>query len=124
MNAGVRSIRTAEAALDWVIADPAQSLPANVAGDFFVDARCIDCEACRWIAPGVFGEGDGFAFVRAQPSRRAAHRALMALVACPVGAIGTRAKHDCRSEEHTSALQSLMRISYAGSLLKKTNQLH
>src|SRR3546814_6312968 len=28
-----------------------------------------------------------------------------------------------RSEEHTSELQSLMRISYAGSCLKKTQQL-
>src|SRR3546814_6205620 len=28
-----------------------------------------------------------------------------------------------RSEEHTSALQSLMRISYAGFCLKKTKQL-
>src|SRR3546814_3315217 len=32
------------------------------------------------------------------------------------------ATHELRSEEHTSALQSLMRISYAVSCLKKTNQ--
>src|SRR3546814_2528771 len=29
-----------------------------------------------------------------------------------------------RSEEHTSELQSLMRISYAGFCLKKTNKRH
>src|SRR3546814_3785777 len=29
-----------------------------------------------------------------------------------------------RSEEHTSELQSLMRISYAGLCLKKTNNTH
>src|SRR3546814_3035320 len=29
--------------------------------------------------------------------------------------------HDSRSEEHTSELQSLMRISYAGFCLKKKN---
>src|SRR3546814_2014038 len=31
---------------------------------------------------------------------------------------------DIRSEEHTSELQSLMRISYAVFCLKKTNYLH
>src|SRR3546814_7349125 len=30
----------------------------------------------------------------------------------------------CRSEEHTSELQSLMRISYAVFCLKKNNQIH
>src|SRR5215468_75466 len=29
-------------------------LPANVAGDFFVDASCIDCGTCRWVAPASF----------------------------------------------------------------------
>src|SRR3546814_6155192 len=33
---------------------------------------------------------------------------------------GSAAKHERRSEEHTSELQSLMRISYAVSCLKKT----
>uniref|UniRef100_A0A0E0K797 Metallo-beta-lactamase domain-containing protein n=1 Tax=Oryza punctata TaxID=4537 RepID=A0A0E0K797_ORYPU len=26
--------------------------PQNVPGDFFVDHRCIDCQTCRWMAPG------------------------------------------------------------------------
>src|SRR3546814_7076046 len=34
------------------------------------------------------------------------------------------ADHDDRSEEHTSELQSLMRISYAVFCLKKTNKKH
>src|SRR3546814_4075013 len=32
--------------------------------------------------------------------------------------------HSCRSEEHTSELQSLMRISYAVFCLKKKKKLH
>src|SRR3546814_8926185 len=39
-----------------------------------------------------------------------------------LGRVGTPAKHGYfRSEEHTSELQSLMRISYAVSCLKKQN---
>src|SRR3546814_2947567 len=34
---------------------------------------------------------------------------------------GQAARHDARSEEHTSELQSLMRISYAVFCLKKKN---
>jgi hypothetical protein len=26
----------------------------NVDGSFWVDSTCIDCDACRWIAPGTF----------------------------------------------------------------------
>jgi len=29
-------------------------LPENAPGDFFVDSTCIDCDACRQIAPAVF----------------------------------------------------------------------
>src|SRR3546814_10581972 len=47
----------------------------------------------------------------------------------PVRELPTRPYHDQRSEEHTSELQSLMRISYAVFCLKKkkiqqTNGLH
>ncbi|MDQ3651793.1 MAG: ferredoxin, partial [Acidobacteriota bacterium] len=36
------------------MADPARRLAENVAGDFFVDGTCIDCDACRQIAPTTF----------------------------------------------------------------------
>ncbi len=80
----------------------AKSLPANAPGDFFVDATCIDCDTCNWVAPAVFddapataGGGNGHSRVHRQPADAAARlRAEMALLACPVGAIGTRAKHD------------------------------
>jgi glyoxylase-like metal-dependent hydrolase (beta-lactamase superfamily II)/ferredoxin len=70
-------------------------LPGNAPGDLFVDASCIACDTCRRVAPGVFGGGeDDTAFVARQPESPAERRrALMALVACPVAAIGTASKH-------------------------------
>ena len=62
----------------------------NVAGDFFVDSTCIDCDACRQIAPSVFGEAAETSFVKAQPVSIAERRqALRALLACPTGSIGS-----------------------------------
>ena len=72
------------------MASQAARLPDNAPGDFYVDRTCIDCDACRRIAPAVFEEGDGHSFVRAQPETAVERRrALMALVACPTGSIGT-----------------------------------
>src|SRR3546814_1514590 len=42
-------------------------------------------------------------------------------VAAPQHQVGEHARRDGRSEEHTSELQSLMRISYAVFCLKKKN---
>jgi len=65
-------------------------LPENVAGEFFVDRSCIDCDTCRRIAPEVFAEGESFSYVHRQPGSEAGQRrALMALVACPTASIGT-----------------------------------
>lgn len=62
----------------------------NVPGDFFVDETCIDCDACRQIAPAVFAEGPNHSFVHLQPQTAEAERAaLRALLACPTGSIGT-----------------------------------
>ena len=73
----------------------AQRLPENVAGELFVDDSCIACDTCRRLAPAVFGGGeDDTAFVARQPaSEESQRRAFMALVACPVSAIGTVARH-------------------------------
>lgn len=77
------------------MADPSKRWPENTAGDFFVDRSCIDCDQCREIAPATFGDSSGHARVERQPdSPPLLSRALMALVTCPVGAIGTKAKHD------------------------------
>ncbi len=74
----------------------AKSLPGNAPGEFFVDATCIDCDTCNWLAPSVFDDGgDGHSRVHRQPGDAGQRlRAEMALLACPVGAIGTREKHD------------------------------
>jgi glyoxylase-like metal-dependent hydrolase (beta-lactamase superfamily II)/ferredoxin len=76
------------------VASVLKRLESNAAGDFFVDSTCIDCEACRWIAPETFDEDGGKSRVHRQPSTDAERRrALMALVACPTASIGTEEKH-------------------------------
>ena len=77
------------------MASPRKRLPANAPGDFFVDSTCIDCETCRWVAPDSFdAHGDASRVYRQPGSAGATHRALMAVLACPVAAIGTTEKHD------------------------------
>ena len=75
-----------------------QRLPKNVPGDFFVDSSCIDCDACRQLAPEVFAESGDASVVFHQPANIAEmRRALMALVACPTGSIGTLKRQDFRA---------------------------
>ncbi len=77
------------------MANAALRLSENVPGDFFVDSTCIDCDACRQIAPSVFAEEGDASIVFHQPVGEAeTKRALMALVACPTGSIGTTEQHD------------------------------
>jgi glyoxylase-like metal-dependent hydrolase (beta-lactamase superfamily II)/ferredoxin len=72
------------------MANISKRVPEDVPGDFFVDTTCIDCDTCRQIAPTVFAEGDGHAFVRRQPTSPIDRRsALHALVSCPTGSIGS-----------------------------------
>jgi glyoxylase-like metal-dependent hydrolase (beta-lactamase superfamily II)/ferredoxin len=74
-----------------------QRYPDNAAGDFYVDRTCIDCDACRRIAPAVFAEAADHSTVTHQPASEAERlRALMALVACPTGSIGTESRQDAR----------------------------
>jgi len=77
------------------MANLALRLPENVPGDFFVDSTCIDCDACRQIAPETFSESGDVSIVHQQPDSEAQiKRALMALVACPTASIGTVEHHD------------------------------
>jgi len=72
-------------------------LPHNAEGDFYVASTCIDCDACRLVAPTTFERAHriGKSFVANQPqSTGEKTRALMALITCPTGSIGTRTKHD------------------------------
>ena len=73
----------------------AARLDENAPGAFFVDDSCIDCDACRQIAPATFARSRrlGQSFVAAQPvGADGEARALMAVVACPTASIGTSPK--------------------------------
>ena len=67
--------------------------PDNVDGDWYVDTRCIDCGACRQLAPALFELGGGQSLAVRQPvgadEERAAWRAA---VACPTQSIGTASR--------------------------------
>lgn len=63
----------------------------NVAGDFYVDHTCIDCDTCRWMAPGVFSRAGAMSAVHRQPTAGEERlQALQALLACPTASIHTR----------------------------------
>ena len=101
------------------MADLRKRVAENVAGEFFVDSTCIDCDQCREIAPGFFGdasENGGQACVRRQPAGGADRLiALQALVSCPVGAIGTRrAAADGKAELAAAAGSFPLDINGAG----------
>ncbi len=71
------------------MADPRQRHPQNVAGPWFVDRTCIDCDVSRQCAPWMFGAADGQAVVVRQPATNDEVRdATRALLACPTGSIG------------------------------------
>lgn len=72
------------------MANPRKRLETNVPGDFFVDSTCIDCDACRQLAPEVFAEKGEYSAVVHQPETAEQRRhAFRALLACPTGSIGT-----------------------------------
>src|SRR4051794_9788224 len=80
------------------MANPRKRVPGNVPGDFFVDATCIDCDACRQIAPAVFDEAAETSFVKAQPGSSTDRRqALRAMLACPTGSIGCLGNDDVKA---------------------------
>ncbi len=76
------------------MADFKKIVPQNVAGEFFVDSTCIDCDTCRQLAPAVFEDGGNTSFVQRQPKTpEEAQAAFRALLACPTGSIGTLHKN-------------------------------
>jgi glyoxylase-like metal-dependent hydrolase (beta-lactamase superfamily II)/ferredoxin len=73
------------------MANPSKAGRENVPGDFFVDSTCINCDACRQLAPSVFADAGDTSFVRMQPrSVEEERQATRALLSCPTGSIGTR----------------------------------
>ena len=84
------------------MAQAALRLDQNAPGDFFVDSTCIDCDACRQIAPAVFSEIGGQSIVFHQPETGAELLAAQkALLSCPTASIGDIGKRDL-----TAALSS------------------
>src|SRR3984885_5898474 len=79
------------------MAQPNHRLPQNVEGEFCVDESCIDCDACRQIAPASFRDHGGQSSVYKQPQNPGEqHRAFMALVACPTASIGSASRRSAR----------------------------
>ena len=63
----------------------------NVAGKYYVDEQCIDCDLCRETAPDNFtrSEDGGYSYVFKQPTTPEEEALCMeALEGCPVEAIG------------------------------------
>lgn len=97
------------------MANPTKRVPENVPGDFFVDSTCIDCDACRQIAPSVFGEAATTSFVYTQPVSSSERRqALQALLACPTGSIGCLGKEDLKDVRNDFPLLLEEPVYYCG----------
>jgi len=76
------------------MADLKKRVSENIAGEFFVDSTCINCDTCRQLAPGVFEDAGETSFVKTQPRSTAEIRdAVRAILACPTGSIGTMTKN-------------------------------
>ena len=73
------------------MADKSDKVPESVAGKFYVDEQCIDCDLCRETAPDNFERSDdgGYSYVYKQPETEEEKEMCMeALEGCPVEAIG------------------------------------
>ncbi len=73
------------------MADKANRLPDNAPGKWYVDNTCIDCDACRQVAPNNFSRNEeaGYSFVSKQPETdEELQQCQEAKEACPVEAIG------------------------------------
>ncbi len=75
----------------------------NIEGNFYVDQTCIDCDTCRWMAPGVFNRQDKQSAVYHQPINEIEkQKAFQALLSCPTASIGTVEKPTEISTIHKS----------------------
>jgi ferredoxin len=70
------------------MAERTDRLAQNVAGDYYVDSTCVDCDLCRNTAPDFFrrDEETGFSVVYRQP------------VAPEEIGLAEQAKQDCPTE--------------------------
>jgi len=99
------------------MADRKKRLDSNVAGNFFVDATCINCDTCRQLAPNCFEEIGEFSAVCQQPEHdEQIHQAYQALLACPVGSIWTEQSDKLRLQGAMASFPLLLEdgVYYCG----------
>ena len=73
------------------MADLEDKNPEGVAGKYYVDSQCIDCDLCRETAPDNFQRSDeeGYSYVFKQPENGEEEAlCIEAMEGCPVEAIG------------------------------------
>ena len=73
------------------MADKTNRLPDNATGKWYVDNTCIDCDACRQVAPNNFSRNEeaGYSYVSKQPeNEEELQQCQEAKEACPVECIG------------------------------------
>jgi ferredoxin len=73
------------------MADIENRYSENVAGRYYVDSNCIDCDLCRETAPKNFTRQDdgGYSYVYKQPETpEEEEECKQAMEGCPVEAIG------------------------------------
>ena len=73
------------------MADLQDKVADNVAGRYYVDSQCIDCDVCRVTAPANFQreETRGYSYVFRQPGGAEEEAQCQeAMDSCPVEAIG------------------------------------
>jgi ferredoxin len=82
----------------------------NVAGKYFVDDQCIDCDLCRETAPDNFtrNEDGGYSYVFKQPTSPEEETLCKeAMEGCPVEAIGNDGEQaQPAAAEHSQPQQS------------------
>jgi ferredoxin len=74
-----------------IMADKHLKNQENVAGRYYVDKECIDCDLCRNIAPNIFTRSDkrGYSYVHRQPqTAKELAQAEEARTSCPADTIG------------------------------------
>ena len=99
------------------MANPKKRLGSNVPGHVVVDATCINCDTGRQLAPRSFDEVGEFSAVTKQPEGdELHHQAYQALLACPVGSIGTEHSDKTRVKEAMASFPLLLEgdVFYCG----------
>lgn len=97
------------------MANPKKKLFMNFPGPWYVDSTCINCDACRQIAPDTFAEAEDYAYVKAQPQDDDQRkRATQALICCPTGSIGAEESIDAAAAIQSFPQQIQPDIYYTG----------